>query len=344
LLINHFLLFIFSLLIYNVVLQLSGTCVMRRKIPSTNALLTFLAAAKYQSFTRAADELALTESAISRQIGGLEETLGIKLFNRAKMRVTLTQAGLVYSEQIKRSLDQIERDTLEIMAHEGKGGILELAVLPTFASQWLIPRLDSFITRHPEITVNMSACTGAFMFQNTPYEAAIHYGNLNWTGTQAVHLFAEETIPVCKPGLIDMHPDSGERILSEYPLLHSASRPDDWHDWFSEAGIVDINAMRGTRLELHSMLISAACSGLGVALLPRFLVSDQLAAGTLIIPFERALRNDKAYYLVYPDGKESSKALTAFKDWLQSQAEKFQKEINPTPCNEDQENSSAMNG
>src|SRR3990167_769292 len=254
---------------------------MRRPIPSITALMSFDAAARHQSFTRAADELALTESAVSRQVAGLEASLGIKLFERVKQRVTLTQAGRAYGEQVKQSLERIERDTLEIMAHEGKGGIIELAVLPTFASQWLIPRLGGFSARHPDVTINMNARTRVFLFDDTPFDAAIHFGTPTWPGSRAHYLFTEEAVPVCAPGLLKKSRNIAPRALAALPLLHSATRPEDWRNWFSAAGIDDINAMKGPRFELHSMLISAACAGLGVALLPGFLVAQQVTSGAL---------------------------------------------------------------
>ncbi len=304
---------------YDEFLQLT----MRRTIPSINALIAFDAAARHQSFTRAADELSLTESAVSRQIGSLESNLGIKLFERLKKRVTLTEAGRAYSDQVKQSLERIERDTLGIMAHEGKGGIIELAVLPTFASEWLIPRLANFTAQYPDVSVNMSVRTGVFLFNDTPFDAAIHFGEPTWPGAQADFLIREEAIPVCKPGLIKKLRGINARSLAAYPLLHSATRPQDWRNWFSGAGVDDINAMKGHRFELHSMLISAACAGLGLALVPRFLVAAQLKAGALISPIDRPLPTDKAYYLVCRDGRQSARPLSFFREWLQLEAQRF---------------------
>lgn len=300
---------------------------MRRKIPSINALIAFDAAARHQSFTRAADELALTESAVSRQIASLEASLGIKLFERLKKRVTLTEAGRAYGEQVKQSLERIERDTLGIMAHEGKGGIIELAVLPTFASQWLIPRLGNFTAQYPDVTVNMGARARIFLFSDTPFDAAIHFGEPTWPGTQADFLFPEEAVPVCKPGLFKKLRGITPRAMASCPLLHSTTRPEDWRNWFAAAGVQDINAMKGHRFELHSMLISAACAGLGLALVPRFLVTEQLKSGALIIPIERPLPTGKAYYLVCPDGRQSAKPLSFFREWLQLEAQRFREGV-----------------
>lgn len=302
---------------------------MRRKIPSITALTAFEAAARHQSFTRAATELALTESAVSRQVAALEEQLGIKLFHRIKKRVTLTDAGQAYSSQVQQVLDRIERDALQIMAHEGAGSILELAVLPAFASQWLIPQLGSFYAQHADVTINMSARTDVFLFNDTPFDAAIHFGDETWPGTQADYLFTEETVPVCKPGLLRKTRGVTARTLASYPLLHASTRPDDWRSWFLAAGIDDINAMKGPRFELHSMLISAARAGQGIALLPRFLVLEQLASGALTIPLDLPLQNQKAYYLVYPESKRSSRPVALFREWLLAEAEQFRAPATP---------------
>ena len=220
---------------------------MRKSIPSTRALAIFDAAARQQNFRRAADELALTESAVSRQIANLEASLGVKLFERAKKRVTLTRAGKAYSERVRQSLACIERDALEIMAREGEGGILELAVLPTFATQWLIPRLKDFYSRHPDVIINMSARTGLFMFDDTPFDAAIHFGEPRWAGARTDYLFREETVPVCVPDMIKGRRRMTAQALSGHTLLHSSTRSEDWRNWFLAAGVHGVNAMKGPR-------------------------------------------------------------------------------------------------
>jgi LysR family glycine cleavage system transcriptional activator len=182
------------------------------KIPNMGALLAFEAAARHESFTHAARELFLTESAVSRQINTLESNLGVRLFVRVKQRVVLTKAGKVYSAQVRRSLEQLDRDTLSIIAHGSGGGYLELAVLPTFASQWLIPRLAAFNTQYPDVRVNMGVRTGTFPFADTHFEAAIHYGKPTWPGTSADFLFSEEVVPVCAASLLTRPVETGSPI------------------------------------------------------------------------------------------------------------------------------------
>jgi DNA-binding transcriptional LysR family regulator len=156
---------------------------MRRKIPSTAALAAFEAAARHQSYTKAADELAVAQSAVCRQIAGLEEFLCVRLFRRSRRGVALTEAGLAYSRAVAARLDDVERDTLELMARGGEGGTLELGVVPTFGTKWLLPRLPSFVQRHPGVHVNLTSRTRPFLFDDTGLDAAIHAGEAKWTST-----------------------------------------------------------------------------------------------------------------------------------------------------------------
>ncbi len=289
------------------------------RIPNVGALLAFEAAARHESFTHAARELFLTESAISRQINTLETNLGVRLFVRVKQRVVLTRAGKVYSTQVRRALEGLDRDTLSIIAHGSGGGYLELAVLPTFASQWLIPRLGDFNTRYPDVRVNMGVRTDTFPFADTHFEAAIHYGKPTWPGTSADFLFREEVIPVCAPTLLK-RPLKSPADLLDYPLLHSTTRPDSWSTWFANLGVDDNRTMQGVRYELHTMLLSAAAASLGIALVPRFFVDTQPGMAALIVPFDAPVIAESAYYLVYPTELSHGKPLTSFREWLLQEA------------------------
>ena len=289
---------------------------MRRKIPSIEALIAFESAARHQSFTRSADELALTQSAVGRQIACLEEYLGVPLFNRVKKRLSLTDVGRAYAKQVREHLERIERDTLAAMAHRGAGGMLELAVIPTFATRWLIPRLPQFYAAHADITLNLTTRAEPFMFTDTPFDAAIHFGGPVWPGAIAHHLFGEEITPVCSPRLLRGQSKVSPAELTNYTLLHQSARAESWRNWFAQAGIHDANCMRGQRYELFSMLVEAARAGLGVALVPRFFVLNELAMGELVIPCDISLHNDKGYYLVYPECKQGSLVLEVFKQWL----------------------------
>jgi len=292
------------------------------KIPNMGALMAFEAASRHESFTHAAKELFLTESAVSRQIATLESNLGVRLFVRAKQRVVLTRAGRLYGLQVRRALETLDRDTLSIIAHGSGGGFLELAVLPTFASHWLIPRLKDFNDRAPDVRVNMGVETAMFDFRQSHFEAAIHYGKPTWPGTSSDYLFGEEVVPICAPSLLSK-PIRKARDLLSYPLLHSTTRPDAWSRWFSDLGVEDTSTMQGVRYELYTMLIAAAAAGLGIALVPEFFVEGQLKQLGLVIPFEASSATDSAYYLVYPTELSTGKPLELFKAWLLEQASTY---------------------
>ena len=298
---------------------------MIRTLPSRSALIAFEAAARHQSFTAAAAELTLTESAISRQVAALENQLGLKLFNRIKKRVTLTKAGLLYSKQVRTTLIQMEQDMSNIMSHGGTREILELAVLPTFCSQWLIPRIESFYRLSPDVTINMSARSTIFLFKETPFDAAIHFGQPNWPGTVADFLFTEDVIAVCKPELLPSGCLTDAADILNYSMLHLTSRPDAWRHWCDSVGISAVNAMQGARYEYFSILISAARAGLGIALIPRFLIAEELEKKQLAIAYNSPLKSNDAYYLVYPEENLSSSALKQFRKWLFEEVKSFQR-------------------
>lgn len=296
---------------------------MRRKIPGTDLLVAFETAARHQSFTRAAEELALTQSAVCRKISALEDYLGVQLFNRVKKRVSLSGAGQIYARQVRENLKRIEHDTLSLMAHRNAERVLELAVIPTFATRWLIPRLADFQKRHPDITLDLTTRNEPFMFIDTPFDAAIHFGDPVWPGAVTEYLFGEDMIPVCRPDLLSGKTSVSPGELEKMPLLHQSSRPDAWREWFEIAGLPNVNAMGGARYEVFAMLVEAAKAGLGVALMPRFFVLSEIASEQLIVPCPYVLHNQRSYYLVYPEDKMASESLRTFCGWLHEEAGRY---------------------
>lgn len=293
---------------------------MRRKIPSTAALAAFEAAARHQSFTRAADELAVTQSAVCRQIAGLEEFLRVKLFRRTKRGVLLTEAGASYSRSVRARLDEVERDTLELMAKGGAGGAIEIAVVPTFASKWLMPRLPSFLQAHPGITVHMTPQTRPFLFDGTVFDAAIHAGEAGWPGTAATFLMHENLLVVGSPAWLGTRRKLKPADIARLPLLQQGTRPYVWRQWFGSLGLTVENDLAGPRLELFSMLTEAAIHGLGIALIPPFLIEDELRDGRLVPLLDHAYRSDRSYYLIYPETKSDDPVLAMWRGWLEEQA------------------------
>jgi len=296
---------------------------MRRKIPSTLALSAFESASRHQSFTKAADELAVTQGAICRQIAALEDFLGVKLFRRTRRGVTLTEAGIDYSRKVTARLDEVERDTLEIMAKRGQGGSLELAVVPTFATKWLLPRLSQFARQHPAITINFTAQTRPFLFDDTTLDAAIYAGEASWPGNEGFFLMREQLVAVCSPALIAPRRTLDRADWGRHTLLQLSTRPYAWRDWFASYEMQVEGDMTGPRFELFSMVVEAAIHGMGIALVPRFLVDEELQRGVLLEAGKHKFFSDRSYYLTYPEKKAENAALTLFREWLQAEAQHY---------------------
>lgn len=289
-------------------------------LPSTTCLLSFERVARHGSISRAAAELNLTQSAVSRQILQLEELLGVALFDRVRQRVVITAAGKLYLKDIQRLLAELNDSTNRIMACGGSDSVLNLAVLPTFATQWLVPRLPRFLTKAPGVTVNFSTRILPFDFSTEPFDAAIHYGSASWPGAITHHLMDEDTVPVCSPKY-----ETAERIrkpsdLTRVTLLHQSTRAEAWAEWFATVGIEQTYSMRGPRFELFAMIAQAALHHMGVALLPRLLIEDELRSGKLVALFSKSVRSEQAYFLVVPEHKTPAPLTTAFTRWIVHEA------------------------
>ncbi|MDF3193133.1 LysR family transcriptional regulator [Pseudomonas sp. 1928-m] len=295
---------------------------MRRKIPSTAALIAFESAARHQSFTKAAQELSLTQGAVCRQIAALEAFLNIELFRRSRRGVLLTEAGQSYARRVAGQLDAVERDTLAVMGQQGAMSI-ELAVVPTFGTQWLLPRLKDFQRLHPQITVNLTNRTRPFLFADTEFDAAVYFGDGDWSGTQAHLLMGENPMPVCSPVLLAEQTQLSAEQIASLPLLQQTTRPYAWRQWFNAQGLNTARDMAGPRYELFSMLAQAAMHEMGVALIPPFLIRRELDEGRLVIAAPLSLPTDKAYYLMIPERKLESAALLLLRDWLVCEAHAY---------------------
>lgn len=296
---------------------------MRRKIPAITALNVFETAARHESFSRAADELFLTESAVSRQITSLEDYLGVKLFTRSKQRVILNEAGRAYFSRVSSVLDQLERDTMSLMANRGAGQTLALAVIPTFALRWLIPRLSRFRQAHPDFSVNLAERPEPFLFQGSGFDAAIHFDHPAWAGVTKIPLFTEDLVVVVNPQYFDPATLRTPADLRKVPLLHKSNQGEAWKRWFELVGETNDNPMRGSRVDVYAMLIEAVRSGHGAALVPRLYIWDEVLRGELFIPFKETLRDEKRYCFVYPDFKRDSIEVQTFRTWLEQEVAEY---------------------
>ena len=292
----------------------------RDLLPSISALLAFESAARHLSFSRAATELHLTQGAISRQVRELETRLGLSLFERINQRVFLTDAGEAYRLEVTRILASLSAATERTMASAGGVEVLNLAVLPTFAARWLVPRLPKFLADHPQATVNFAVRNEPFTFGDTPLDAAIHFGEPTWPGAVCDFLCIEEVYPVAAPTMRDRFGLQDSAAIAQAPLLHQSSRPTAWTDWFEAEGLPTTGAYHGSRFDQFSMIAEAAVVGLGVALMPRFMIEAELASGRLVLLTERPLDAGKAYWFVYPEARVRSRLVRSFGDWLKTEA------------------------
>lgn len=293
---------------------------MRRKIPSNSALMAFEASARHGSFARAAHELALTEGAISRQIGRLEAFLGVTLFERVGNRVRLLPNGVRYANQVRESLERLERDSQYLMGQASDGASLDIATIPTFASRWLIPRLPRFQKRHPHVVVHLAERMEPFVLAGSGFDAAIHFEHPAWTGMKTHRLLQETLVPVCNPALL--RGSGGKVSLDELPRLHRRQNPDAWQRYAQESGLALTNPAIGPRYDLHAMLIEAALAGLGVALVPRLYVEAELAEGRLVAPWPDGRSIAKTFCLVLPEPIGLSDGLVqVFANWLLEEAQ-----------------------
>lgn len=288
----------------------------RRFLPSTSLLCALEAAARHGSFTAAAAELNLTQSAVSRQIRALEDVLGSELFVRDRQTVKLSLAGESYAREIREALNRISTATLGFRANP-RGGTLDLATLPTFGARWLAPRLSGFIAAQPGITVNLTTRTAPFDFTADRVDAAIHFGGPDWPGAELELLMDEVVIPVCSATTAARHAFRTPGDLLGAPLLHLVSRPDAWERWFEAMDVV-ANNIHGMMLDQFATAAEAAVGDVGVALLPRFLIAAELSRGSLVEAVSGAVKSPGSYYLAWPAGRAAYAPLVAFRTWIRS--------------------------
>ena len=292
----------------------------RRLTPSMSVLVAFEAAARHCSFTKAADELSLTQSAVSRQVQALEALLGVDLFNREGRRIELTAAGARYQHELSAALGRIRSATLQTIAFSSGGGTLHLAVLPTFGSKWLLPRMNDFYTRHPDIVVHIhSRIMHADLASAAgDMNAIIVAGSGPWPGFISHKLLTEKLVVVASPAALpEYRAMTPADLAASHSLLNVVSRPNAWSDWF-ERHALDHRMMRsGPGFELTAHLIQAVVAGIGIGLVPRILVQDEIRAGTLVTLFE-PMESGRGYYLAYANRYQNLPSLMAFSEWLQS--------------------------
>ena len=291
---------------------------MPRQLPPLTTLPAFDAAARHLSFTKAAVELNVTHGAISRAIRNLEERLGTLLFERGTRSVRLTPAGIAYAAEIGAALDRIGIATSAATAPKSSG-VLNVSTSDGFAGRWLVPRLHRFHRANRDIDVRLSTSGGFADFLRDGIDIAIRYGEGDYDGVVSEMLAEEDVSPVCSPELLEgEHPLRSPADLRYHRLIHDNFRI-DWATWLKAAGLDDINPDNGVRFDSAAYAVEAAVQGEGVLLGRSALVSNDLAAGRLVRPFDLALKSRWNYYVVYPEGAMRLKKVRSFRDWLFSE-------------------------
>jgi LysR family transcriptional regulator, glycine cleavage system transcriptional activator len=292
---------------------------MPRRLPPLNALKAFEAAARQESFTRAAEELCVTQGAVSHQVKALEAELGIKLFNRERQRLVITEAGRAYLVVIRDALDRIADGTERLLQRQNAGA-LTVSTSPNFASKWLVHRLGRFAETYPGIDLRVSASLHHVDFAREDIDLAVRHGDGSSSGLHSARLCVEELFPVCSPRMIDGRNSLLKPAdLSRVALLHVDDRR-DWNKWLDAAGVKGVDMSRGPVLNQASMAIDAAVDGQGVALARTALAAWDLIGGRLVRPFAMALPLSYAYWIVCPKTTATLPKVAAFIDWIQSEA------------------------
>ena len=292
---------------------------MLRRLPALNALKSFEAAARHENFTRAAEELFVTQGAVSHQVKALEQELRIKLFNRERQRLVITASGRQYLAVVRDAFDRIAIGTERLMQRQSSGA-LTLSTSPDFAAKWLVHRLGRFSAAHSEIDLTVSASMHHVDFAREEADLAVRHGDGTWPGLHVERLSAEQLFPVCSPKLV-----AGRERLSKpadvlkFPILH-LDNSKDWARWLETAGVSDADQVRGPVLNRASMLIDAAVDGQGIALARTTLAAWDLINGRLVRPFAQALRLSKNYWIVCPKATAMLPKIKQARDWLLAEA------------------------
>jgi LysR family glycine cleavage system transcriptional activator len=292
---------------------------MRPRLPPLNNLKAFEAAARHESFTRAAEELCVTQGAVSQQVKTLEEGLGLKLFNRERQRLVITEAGRDYLLTVRDALDRIAVGTERLLQRQN-AGVLTVSTSPDFAAKWLVHRLGHFAEAHSDIDLRVSATLHHVDFAREDVDLAVRHGDGNWPGLDTVQLSAEKLFAVCSPKLLS----GGRRLgkptdILKLPLIHLDDRA-DWTRWMRAAGVDEARVTHGPVLNRASMVIDAAINGQGIALARTTLATWDLINTRLVLPFRDSLPLSKTYWIICPKAMSNVPKIVTFRNWLLAEA------------------------
>lgn len=291
----------------------------KRLVPSMAALQCFEAAARHLNFTRAAQELNLTQSAVSKQVAQLEDMLRHHLFLRIRRRLQLTPAGALYVAEVNKILTQVDMSSRYILSYGEQTEVLKVATQPSFGVRWLIPHLKGFGKRYPNIHLDIRNEMEPFALLQNTADVVFFHGQGTWPGATCIELFGEEVLPVCAPELLQGRSLNDASELAELVLLQSTSRPEAWHEWFLEQGLHSANSYHGPRFDTFYMCVGAAQSGCGVALVPRYLVQQELHEGKLVVAWQHAMRSSGAHFMAFAEHAAEVPKVRSLVEWIGEQ-------------------------
>jgi LysR family transcriptional regulator, glycine cleavage system transcriptional activator len=283
------------------------------RLPPLRSFRVLEAAARHQNYTRAADELHLTHSAVSHQIHALEASLGVRLFERSGRQMRATDAGRQLAQDVRATLDALAGAVERVRGAESANSIT-VSVLPSFAAAWLVARLGGFLERHPQVELRLESTTALADFRNDGVDVAIRYGSGNWEDLECVKLFDDEVFPTMSPKLRRSERIRTPADLARVPLLRI--RNQSWAPWFAAAGVNQTEPRRGPVFNDSELALQAAIQGQGVVLARGSLASAKLRAGVLVAPFKQRIASPQTCYLVYPPQHARKPSVQLFRDWL----------------------------
>ena len=295
---------------------------LRRKLPPTNSLVVFEAAARLLNFTHAAKALNVTQAAVSRQIALLEDNLGVALFRRLHRSLELTREGERLRQAVTMGLEHIANVAADIRRTRRPGEVT-LSTSVSFASYWLIGRLAKFHSLHPDVELRLVASAPVHDLAGAGIDVAIRYGRGEWPGVTAIHLFDNEVWPVCSPAYLGGRKLKAPEDLLQETLLHLDQYDRNWVTWpawFEAFGVTGEPSKPGTSYDHYLMLIQAALRGQGITLCGGRLAEDFVESGSLVRPVPQALGSERSFYLLYPEDLPLSPGAMRVRGWLLEEA------------------------
>jgi len=299
---------------------------MARKLPPLNALRAFESAARHLSFTRAAGELFVTQAAVSHQVKSLEEHLGLTLFKRLNRALMLTDEGQRYFPEVRDALDKISAATLSLQKSD-TSGVLTVSVMPSFASLWLVPRINVFSQLYPDIDVRIAADDARVDFNHDDVDCAVRYGLGKWEGIYKEKFMEEDVFPVCSPYYLEKHPSisepeglKGHNLIHDYAVYSQAEAHLTWEYWLKQGNIKGVDHTRGPKFSHTHMVMQACIAGEGIALGRSAMIQSELDSGRLVRLFDFSVTSEVAYYFVCPENAIERFKIKAFRDWLLSES------------------------